>query len=143
MNGDGGSSGGGIDLGSSDSPGSPMMGGGGGGDGGPSYPGLSMSSDNPDMDNAPEEGEATVKFHKHSHTKERHPTKAGKHVHHVHLKVHSIKFHKPTKKKVSKEDLAAALSAAGPPGGADDEGSPPPGGAPGPGGPGGPPPGGM
>jgi hypothetical protein len=137
MNGNGGDTGGGIDLGSSDG-----MGGGGGpmgpgGDGGPSYPGLSMSSDNPDMDNAPEEGEATIKFHKHSHTKERHPSKAGKHVHHVHLKVHSIKFHKPAKKKVSKEDLAAALSAAGPPGGADEGGGggappPPPPGAGGP-----------
>jgi hypothetical protein len=130
MNGNGGDTGGGIDLGSSDG-----MGGGGGppmgpGDGGPSYPGLSMSSDNPDMDNAPEEGEATIKFHKHSHTKERHPSKAGKHVHHVHLKVHSIKFHgAKRKKKVSKEDLAAALATAGPPGGADEEeggGAPPP-----------------
>lgn len=100
----------------------PMMMGGPGGGGGPNYPGLSMSSDNPEMENAPEEGSATIHFHKHSHTKERHPTKSG-HRHHVSLKVHSIKFHGRKKPKVSKEDLAAALAAGG--GGEPPPGSPP------------------
>lgn len=95
----------------------------GGGDGGPSYPSLSMSSDNPEMGEAPEEGSATIHFHKHSHTKERHPSKEGAHKHHVHLKVHSIKFHGRKRPKVSKSEIAEALAAAG--GGA---GGPPPGG---------------
>ena len=104
---DGGSGGGG--------PGMPMMGMGGGGDGGeggPSYPDLNMSSDNPDMENAPEEGKATIHFHKHSHTKERHPSKPGQHKHHVHLKVHSIKFH-GGKRKVSDKQIAGALGEPG------------------------------
>ena len=92
-----------------------------GGPPGGSAPDLSMSSDSPQMGEAPEEGSATIHFHKHSHTKERHPNKPGHHTHRVHLKVHSIKFHHAKKPKVSKEDLAEALSSAGPPGGGDDE----------------------
>jgi hypothetical protein len=107
-----------------------------GGGGGPDYPGLSMSSDHPDMEGAPEEGSATIHFHKHSHTKERHPTKHGEHRHHVHLKVHSIKFDKAKKKKVSKSDIAEALAAASAGGGGPPEG----GGEEPPGGGGGPPP---
>jgi hypothetical protein len=122
----------GIQLGQDGASGSePMMMGGGGG-GGPDYPGLSMSSDHPDMEGAPEEGSATIHFHKHSHTKERHPTKHGAHRHHVHLKVHSIKFDKAKKKKVSKSDIAEALaaSAGGPEGGPPPEGAGDGGGAP-------------
>jgi hypothetical protein len=126
----------GIQLGQDGASGSePMMMGGGGG-GGPDYPGLSMSSDHPDMEGAPEEGSATIHFHKHSHTKERHPTKHGAHRHHVHLKVHSIKFDKAKKKKVSKSDIAEALAAASAGGGGLPEG----GGEEPPGGGGGPPP---
>jgi hypothetical protein len=98
-----------------------------GGDGGPSYPGLSMSSDNPEMGEAPEEGQATIHFHKHSHTRERHPTKEGAHKHHVHLKVHSIRFHKKSKPKVSRGDIEEALATAGAGGGGS--GGPPPAGA--------------
>jgi hypothetical protein len=122
----------GIQLGQDGASGSePMMMGSGGG-GGPDYPGLSMSSDHPDMEGAPEEGSATIHFHKHSHTKERHPTKHGAHRHHVHLKVHSIKFDKAKKKKVSKSDIAEALaaSAGGPEGGPPPEGAGDGGGAP-------------
>jgi hypothetical protein len=99
----------------------------GGGEGGPSYPGLSMSSDNPEMGEAPEEGSATIHFHKHSHTRERHPAKEGAHKHHVHLKVHSIRFHKKSKPKVSRGDIEEALATAG--GGAPGGGGPPPAGA--------------
>jgi hypothetical protein len=117
----------GIALGDSSGGNDPssMMGGPPGG----GAPDLSMSSDSPQMGEAPEEGQATIHFHKHSHTKTRHPNKPGQHVHHVHLKVHSIKFDHPKKSKVSKEDLAEALSSAGPPGGGDggdDEPPPPP-----------------
>jgi hypothetical protein len=114
--------------------GEPMSLGGMGGDGGPSYPGLSMSSDDPEMDKAPEEGSATIHFHKHSHTRERHPSKEGAHKHHVHLKVHSIKFHRKGRPKVSKSDIAEALAGGGggppPPDGGDAgaaaAGGPPP-----------------
>lgn len=135
MNGEG-SGEGGIQLGQDGaSNSSPLMADGGGG-GGPNYPGLSMSSDNPDMEGAPEEGSATIHFHKHSHTKERHPTKGGVHRHHVHLKVHSIKFNKPKRTKVSKSDIAEALASA-----AGGGGEPPPGPGAGDGGGGLPPPG--
>lgn len=103
----------GIDLGQGGGGGM-MSGGGMGGDGGePSYPDLSMSSDSPEMADAPEEGKATIHFHKHSHTRERHPTKHGQHNHHVRLKVHSIKFHGGGKKKVSEKQIAGALGDAG------------------------------
>jgi hypothetical protein len=111
LGGDGGGGGGGMES---------MMGGGGG------PPSLNMSSDSPEMGEAPEEGQATIHFHKHSHTKERHPNKPGHHVHHVHLKVHSIKFHHAKKPKVSKSDIAEALASAGPPGGDEGEPAPPP-----------------
>jgi len=97
------------------------MGGGDGGGGGPNYPGMSVSSDHPDMDSVPEEGKATIHYHKHSHTRERHPTKEGQHKHHVHLKVHSIRFH-GGKKKVSPKQIAGAL---GEPGGDMSEEEPP------------------
>lgn len=123
-NGDGGGDPG-IQLGGGDPMGGMPMGGGGG----DSSPGLQMSSDDPEMGNAPEEGSATIHFHKHSHTKERHTDKPG-HRHHVHLKVHSIKFHNKAKPKVSKSDIAQALASAGPPGGGDGGdgggGAPPP-----------------
>lgn len=115
---------GGIQLGGGDPTDSMPMGPGNSG----SPPGLQMTSDDPEMGNAPEEGSATIHFHKHSHTKERHPDKPGKHRHHVHLKVHSIKFHHPSKPKISKSDIAEALAA-------QQGGPPPPGdGAPGDGG---------
>jgi hypothetical protein len=119
MNGDGGG-GDGIPLGGGDGgpPGMSMMG--GGGDGGPSYPDLSMSSDHPDMNDIPEEGKATIHFHKHSHTRERHPTKPGQHQHHVRLKVHSIKV-SGGRKKVSAKQIAGAL---GEPGGDMSEEAP-------------------
>jgi hypothetical protein len=122
----------GIQLGQDGASGSEPMMMGSGGSGGPDYPGLSVSSDHPDMEGAPEEGSATIHFHKHSHTKERHPTKHGAHRHHVHLKVHSIKFDKAKKKKVSKSDIAEALaaSAGGPEGGPPPEGAGDGGGAP-------------
>lgn len=111
MNGDGG--GGEIPLGDGGGGGEPMPPGmGGDGGGGPSYPDLSMSSDHPDMENAPEEGKATIHFHKHSHTRERHPTKPGQHKHHVRLKVHSIKFG-GGKRKVSPKQIAGALGEPG------------------------------
>jgi hypothetical protein len=115
----------GIPLGGDGSDPASMMGGGPPGGGAPD---LSMSSDSPQMAEAPEEGSATVHFHKHSHTKTRHPNKPGHHVHHVHLKVHSIKFHHPKKQKMSQSDLEDALSAGGPPGGDEggDGGPPPP-----------------
>jgi hypothetical protein len=125
----------GIPLGDGGGGGPSMDSLGSGGGGGPDYPDLSMSSDHPDMDNAPEEGSATIHFHKHSHTRERHPTKPGTHKHHVRLKVHSIKFNRPKKPKVSKSDIAEALASAGggegggpPPGAGDggDGGMPPP-----------------
>lgn len=122
MNGDGGGDGN-IQLGDSGGGGMgmgmPSMG--GGGDGGPDYPGLSMSSDDPQMAEMPEEGKATIHFHKHSHTKERHPTKPGAHRHHVHLKVHSIKI-TGGKRKVSPKQIAGAL---GEPGGDMSEEEPP------------------
>lgn len=105
----------GIPLGGGDGGpgGPPMMGMGGGGDGGgPSYPDLSMSSDHPDMADIPEEGKATIHFHKHSHTRERHQTKPGQHHHHVRLKVHSIKF-TGGKRKVSAKQIAGALGEPG------------------------------
>jgi hypothetical protein len=118
----------GIQLGNSSGGGpgmSPMDMMGGGGDSSP--PSLAMSSDNPDMGEAPEQGSATIHFHKHSHTKERHPSKPGHHRHHVHLKVHSIKFHPGKKKsKVSQEELEEALSGGGPPGDESGEGEAPP-----------------
>jgi hypothetical protein len=108
MNGDGD----GIPLGGGDGgPGMPMGIGGGDG-GGPSYPELSMSSDHPDMGEIPEEGKATIHFHKHSHTRERHPTKPGQHHHHVRLKVHSIKV-TGGKKRVSAKQIAGALGEPG------------------------------
>jgi hypothetical protein len=100
----------GIPLGQDGGGGPDIMGGMGGG--GPDYPDMSMSSDHPDMDNIPEEGKATIHFHKHSHTRERHPTKEGQHKHHVRLKVHSIKFH-GGKKKVSAKQIAGALGEPG------------------------------
>ena len=100
----------GIPLGQGGGGGADILGG-MGGDGGPNYPSLNMSSDNPDMDNVPEEGKATIHFHKHSHTRERHPTKEG-HQHHVHIKVHSIKFH-GGRKKVSPKQIAGALGEPG------------------------------
>lgn len=122
-NGDGGGGGDpGIQLGGGDPTGGMPM---GPGDSG-APPGLQMSSDDPEMGNAPEEGSATIHFHKHSHTKERHPDKPGHHRHHVHLKVHSIKFHNKSKPKVSKSDIAQALAQAGPPGGGDGGGGEPP-----------------
>jgi hypothetical protein len=100
-----------------------MMGG-----GSDSPPSLAMSSDDPQMGEAPEQGSATIHFHKHSHTKERHPSKPGHHKHHVHLKVHSIKFHPGKKKsKVSKEELEEALAGGPPePGEPDADDQPPP-----------------
>lgn len=92
-----------------DGMGSPM---GMGGEGAPNYPDLSMSSDHPDMGDMPEEGKATIHFHKHSHTKERHPTKPGHHKHRVHLKIHSIKVH-GGRKKVSDKQIAGALGEPG------------------------------
>ena len=99
-----------------------MMGGGGG----ESPPSLAMSSDDPQMGDAPEQGSATIHFHKHSHTKERNPGKPGTHKHHVHLKVHSIKFHPHKKAKVSKEELAEALSGSPPDDEAAEGEAPPP-----------------
>lgn len=90
-------------------PGSPMAALSGGG---PEYPDLSMSSDHPDMNNIPEEGKATIHFHKHSHTREKHPTKPGQHRHHVHLKIHSIKV-TGGKKRVSPKQIAGALGEPG------------------------------
>ena len=112
MNGDGGGDGEGIPLGQDGGggPGISMMGGGDGG--GPSYPDINLSSDHPDMENIPEEGKATIRFHKHSHTKERHPTKPGQHRHHVRLHVHSIKF-SGGRKKVSPKQIAGALGEPG------------------------------
>lgn len=109
-----------IDLGQGGGGDMPM--GMGGGEAAPNYPDLSMSSDHPDMADMPEEGKATIHFHKHSHTKERHPTKAGQHHHRVHLKVHSIKVH-GGKKKVTPKQIAGAL---GEPGGdmSDEEEAP-------------------
>lgn len=115
----------GIQLGDGGDGGGGMPSSMGGGDGGPSYPGLSMSSDNPEMGEAPEEGQATIHFHKHSHTRERHPTKEGAHKHHVHLKVHSIRFHKKSKPKVSKGDIEEALATAGGGGPGGGDGGPP------------------
>jgi hypothetical protein len=116
----------GIQLGGGGGPGmdpSMMMGG-----GSASPPSLAMSSDDPQMGEAPEQGSATIHFHKHSHTKERHPDKPGTHKHHVHLKVHSIKFHPGKKKaKISQAELEEAL-AGGPPesGEPDADDQPPP-----------------
>lgn len=112
----------GISLGGDGGDPSSMMGGPPGG----GAPDLSMSSDSPQMGEAPEQGSATIHFHKHSHTKTRHPNKPGHHTHHVHLKVHSIKFNHSKKSKVSQADLADALSSGGPPDDGGDGGPPPP-----------------